>query len=171
MIHDPQLLDELQKLESPAWEGRVWRHMFGDNSPMVENTRGARWNPTEVPAIYASADRSTAIAEADYRISLEPLRPRAKRTLYELRARLQSVLDITSEEVLGRLGLGPEALSGIDWSICQHVGGAAAWLEHDGLLVPSARAEGSNLVIYPNNTGPGNWLEEISFDILSESEL
>ncbi len=30
------------------------------------------------------------------------------------------------------------------------VGGAAEWLKHDGILVPSARALGTNLVIFPN---------------------
>jgi hypothetical protein len=32
----------------------------------------------------------------------------------------------------------------------QRVGGAIAWLGRDGLLVPSARADGVNLVIFPN---------------------
>ncbi len=58
MIHDPEYLDRLQSLESTAWSGTVFRHMFGDYDPLSENSLGARWNPPGVPALYASPDIS-----------------------------------------------------------------------------------------------------------------
>ena len=42
---------------------------------------------------------------------------------------------------------------------CQSVGGAAAWLDADGLLVPSARSEAINLVIFPSNLPLDSTLE------------
>jgi hypothetical protein len=46
------------------------------------------------------------------------------------------------------------------------VGGAAEWIGHDGILVPSARAEGVNLVIFPNRKKP-----EFRFDVIDSEEL
>jgi RES domain-containing protein len=128
--------------------------MFADYPPFTINTRGARWNPPGVGAIYTSLERESAIAEAEYRISLEPFRPRAKRTLYELRIELESALDLTSKELLVAVGVTDEELGALDFTACQLVGGAVAWLEHDGLLVPSARHGGVNLVIFPTAQDP-----------------
>lgn len=152
VIHDPERLDAIQSLGSGRWQGEAYRHMFADLDPLRENTRGARWNPPETPAIYASLERATALAEAEHQISLQPLRPRARRTVYRLFVTLDSVIDLTAPEHLARVGLDAAALAGLDWSRCRAVGGAVAWLNHDGLLVPSVRApEGCNLVIFPNN--------------------
>jgi RES domain-containing protein len=125
--------------------------MFADYPPERENTLGARWNPAEVPAIYTSLSRDGVIAEADYQIHMEPLRPRVKRTVYQLFVSLSSVLDISQPGMLAAVGLAPRHLAELDHSNCQTVGGAVEYLEHDGLLVPSARLEGAaHLVIYPN---------------------
>jgi RES domain-containing protein len=61
------------------------------------------------------------------------------------------MLDITQQGMLASVGLAPRHLAEIDQTNCQIVGGAVEFLEHDGLLVPSARLPGAtNLVIYPN---------------------
>jgi len=154
LVYPPEILDHLEQLSPEDWAGEVFRHMFAGVPPERENTLGARWNPRNLSAIYTSLARETALAEAEYRISLEPFRPRARRTLYRLRVNLHSVLDLRSRTLLGDLGIDQETLSGLDLKRCQQVGGAAAWLGHDGLLVPSARHEGTNLVIYSVNQGP-----------------
>src|SRR5436190_17958259 len=56
--------------------------MFGAHPPDQENTRGARWNPPNVAAIYLSCQRYGAIAEGDHAIAAQPLRPWARRFLY-----------------------------------------------------------------------------------------
>jgi RES domain-containing protein len=64
---------------------------------------------------------------------------------------LSKVLDLTSDAVLNAVGLSVKALADTDHTECQHVGGAAEYLGHDGLLVPNVRLSGAtNLVIYPN---------------------
>jgi hypothetical protein len=41
-IHDPDLLDAIERLGSEALAGvTVWRHMFDENPPELSNTRGA----------------------------------------------------------------------------------------------------------------------------------
>ena len=153
MVHDLELLDQLQALEPSPWENTAYRHMVNGYLPERVNSSGARWNPPDVPALYASLEREGAIAEFEAKRSLEPdplaSRFRVKRrTIYLLRVELRSVLDLTAPEVWRSLGV---ALLDCEDSIreCQAVGAAAEWLQHDGLLVPSARSGSTNLVVYP----------------------
>ena len=150
MIYDRELLDKLDDLRADQWQGEVFRHMFGDYPPERENQRGARWNPAETPAIYSSLTREVALAEADFQISLQPVPPTATRTIHRIGVVLSSVIDLSDRTRLVELGISEEDLASLDHRACQRVGGAIAWLGNDGLLVPSARADGLNLVIFPN---------------------
>lgn len=163
----PALLKLLEALESKAWDGLVWRHMFGDNPPTRQNELGARWNPPGVPAIYASLDRDTALAEGDYAIAVQPLRPTVKRTIYKLHVRLGKVLDLSDRSVLFELGVNERELANVDHTACQRIGGTVEWLEHDGLLVPSARGSGANLVIYPRKQSADADFEIIDSEAVS----
>jgi RES domain-containing protein len=140
--------------------------MFAGYPPDTENTRGARWNPPGTAAIYLSTTRDGAIAEAEYHLSLQVPRPRVRRTIYEVELTLANVLDLTENDVLADMGVGPQELMDDTMTACQEVGGAAAWLEHDGILVPSARSAAMNLVVYPGNRGV-----TATFEILGEEEL
>ena len=69
MFYDRELVEALEALGSSVWQGLFFRHMFADNGPLLENRRGARWNPPGVPAIYASLERETVLAEAEHQIA------------------------------------------------------------------------------------------------------
>jgi RES domain-containing protein len=149
MIFPPDMLDLLQSATMSAWDGTVYRHMFGSHSAARFNTEGARWNAPNLAAIYTSCERETALAEAEFYISMQPLRPRAKRTIFTIHVSLKNVIDLTDATVLTRLGVTEDVLSSIDHSTCRIIGAAVNWLGHDGLLVPSARRHsGTNLVIF-----------------------
>lgn len=149
-IHDPELLDALERLGSEALENAtVWRHMFNDNPPELSNTRGARWNPAGLAAIYTSEHRETAIAEGQHAMDMQPIRPTAKRFVYELRVSAKKALRIRRSD-LPTLGLAESDLESTDFSACQRVGAHAAFLEYDAIIVPSARADGANIVIFVN---------------------
>jgi len=125
--------------------------MFGDYPPDAENTRGARWNPPGVAAIYTSLAREGALAEAEHQIAVQPIQPRARRTIYALKLTLTSVLDLTDVQLLRDLGVGTSELTADDMTACRRLGGAAHWLKRDGLLLTSARSSNTNLVIFPAN--------------------
>lgn len=154
MIHRPELLDALQRASTGSLEATAWRHMFGARPPDQENSGGARWNPPGIAAIYLSCERHGAIAEGDHAIRVQPYRPRARRVVYSVKLTLDNVLDLSDRVDLARVGLTAEDLSDDDHTACREVGGAVDWLEHDGLLVPSARSEALTLVIYPAHTSP-----------------
>jgi RES domain-containing protein len=150
VIYDRLIVEALGTASFAPWSGTVFRHMFAGFPPERENRSGARWNPPDTPAIYTSLTRETAIAEADYYIKLQPLRPKAARELYRLDISLNSVIDLSDWTQLANFGVNRKLFSSGDYSECQQVGGAVEWLGHDGLLVPSARTKGINLVIFPN---------------------
>ena len=166
MVFDRETIQALEQFTPAPWEGVVFRHMFANFPPERENVRGARWNPPQIPAIYTSLVRATALAEADYYIAMQPIMPSARRIVYRIKVTLTSVLDLSDPLTLSRLGLDEESLASIDHSACQGVGGAVEWLEHDGILVPSARTEGVNLVIFPNRKKP-----DYLFEVLDSEEL
>jgi len=112
LIFPPDLLDQLQSFEVIPFEGVVYRHMLGDYPPDRANTRGARWNPPDVAAIYTSLRRETALAEADYRLGLEPYRPRVKRVIYSIQVKLLAVLDLSRREDLKKVGIAKTELEG-----------------------------------------------------------
>lgn len=168
MVYDPTLLDQLEALEPRAWQGTVWRHMFAEYPPDRPNTTGARWNPPGVAAIYTSLDRSSAIAEGDHAVAMQPIRPRAKRTVYEVHVQVHAMVDLTDRELLRAVGVDDDALTAIPSRACQAVGGAAAWLERDGLLIPSARADGANLVIFVDLQDPDAEFKVVTSETLGE---
>ena len=147
--HSPNaaIAARLAEFEANEWSGEVWRHTFANNPPERRNVRGARWNPPDLEALYVSLDRATAIAEADHLIAAQPLRPRATRTVHRLRISLGAVVDLTDPARLSSLGVDGSALASDDFVACQAVGAAAAFLRLDGIIVPSARSPGHNIVI------------------------
>lgn len=119
-------------------------------------------------AVYTSLKRETALAEGEYQISLQPLRPRARRTIFALRVKLQNALEIENFHQLEKLGVSERDFEGFDMSACQRIGWAVAWLGHDGLIVPSARADGQNLVIFPSRLSSEGALEVVEEEPVSE---
>jgi RES domain-containing protein len=140
--------------------------MFAGRPPDAENTRGARWNPPGVAAIYLSKTRDGALAEAEYHLSLQTPRPHVRRTLYEIELTLDTTLDLTDRDVLADLNVGPDDLDDPSMAACREVGGAASWLGQDGLLVPSARSAAINIVVFPLNRGPN-----ALFEVRAEEEI
>jgi RES domain-containing protein len=155
VVYPPELLDRLQAIEATPWSGHAFRHMFGDYPPDAENTRGARWNPPGVAAIYTSLAWEGALAESEHQIAVQPIRPRARRTIYTLELTFARILDLTDTRLLESVGVGPNQLTADDMLACRQLGGAVHWLEHDGMLVPSARSSNTNLVIFPANQSAG----------------
>ena len=64
----------------------------------------------------------------------------------------------------------PDLLMGDDLAAPQLVGGAVAWLKCAGLLIPSARDVGGNLVVFVNNMGSADALEPVSEEVYSPTD-
>jgi RES domain-containing protein len=161
---EKSILDRLQSITPEPWTGTVYRHLLGSRDPLLPNTRGARWNPPGVDALYASLERATAVAEGDYLIASQPVPLAVERRIHRIRISLKSVIRLTDAILLRGFQIDEAALSSTDHQACQKIGHAVAWLEHDGLMVPSARASGVNLVVFVNNAESEP--ETLDFEIL-----
>ena len=167
MVHDPDLLDRLEQIGTNTFEGEVWRHMFAGFDPARPNTRGARWNPPGVAAVYTSLERATVLAEAEHMIAAQPVRPHAARHVYRMAIQLRAVADLTAPGVLTELDIDETTLADVDHGPCRRVGGAAHWLDCDGLLVPSARtAAGTNLVVFTDRLAVDATFDVISTEVI-----
>ncbi len=153
-VYGPDLLDLLESFPSAPYDGQAWRITFDGQPPERPNIRGARWNPKDVSALYASLSSRCVRAEFEHILDLQPVRPIKPATEYTLRVRLARVLDLTAPERMQQLGLDLDALEDTlaGQEPCQRIGGAVKLLGFEGLLVPSVRFPGGvNLVIYTDN--------------------
>ncbi len=127
----------------------VFRFTLGSQPPLKANYRGARWNPKGTPAIYTSLSREVLLAEARHRFDLEQFKIQAALTISSFEVEAERVVDLRAPEVLARVGLSMSDVTDLDFGSCQRVGHAVAWLGSGGLLVPSARSDGTgNLVLF-----------------------
>jgi RES domain-containing protein len=156
-IFEPELLDALEATVRP-FHGPVWRSVIGDSDPLRPNMRGARWNPPGVEALYFPLDGQGALTEVAAVIARQPVPIRRPLRLYRFRVALHRTADLR-DEAPASVGYPHEALVGEDWAEPSHAGAAANWLGLSGLLVPSARHHGSNLVVLVGNLGPTERLE------------
>lgn len=156
-IHDRNLLDALEQCQPEPFEGQVARVAREGRDPLVPGYNG-RWNDDQLPALYTALEADTAIAEIRYHLSRQPVFPsRLRFILYALQVSTQRTLKLLNLEDLKVFGVPINSYSTMDYAQAketvypstQAVGAAAAFLEFDGLLVPSARREGStNLVLF-----------------------
>lgn len=167
MAHlDPDLLDALEYMPASEWDGRAWRHMFNDYPPTQVNTAGARWNPRDIGAIYAAVDRDAAIAEGQHAIDIQPRRIFRQRVVYEIAVKVPGLINLTDPASLESVGLKREDIESNDFTACQEIGRGAAWLGLNGLLVPSARHKGSNLVILVGDLDADDFIEVVSREVI-----
>jgi len=122
---------------------------------------GGRWNSPGIHAVYASLEPGLSVNEAmgvvfsDRGFSVSDIRPRL---VAGLRCQLSSVIDLTIDSSVPQwLDLGE--LLKEDWNSANANGhesasqafGRAVSEGSEALLVPSARRQGVNLVIYPKS--------------------
>lgn len=130
--------------------------------------RGGRWNPPGAfHCVYGSLDPQTALDESNasftaYGIPLDQARPRI---LASVQLKLQSVLDLTSNDCLRILRTSRKQLVTLDWEAEQDHGrealtqaiGRIAWeAALEAIIVPSARADGLNLALFPSRRRRGS---------------
>jgi RES domain-containing protein len=163
MVYEPSLLDKLEEVGGASLDSIVWRHMFNGLDPARANTRGARWNPPGVAAIYTSLQRETALAEAEYAIASQPVRPSTGRQLYQVRVTVTKVIDLSDRDLLAEVNVGEEQLVAVSQDACRTVGGAVHWLGYDGLVVPLAR---TNLVLYADRLDV-----DAAFEVLAREDI
>lgn len=147
---DPDLLDALEAATHTQATGTVWRQVLAPSSVTRSNLRGGRWNPPNTEALYCSLDAATAAAEIDNLLAAQPVPITRQRYMYSLDIELGRVADLRTQHANERFAYQYDIANSDD---CNRIGAACAWLELSGLVVPSMRGDGANLVIYVDNLG------------------
>ncbi len=158
-VLDSAILDAIEKIEPERFKGEVWRVARKGRDALLGSAVHGRWSPsyeTEfgsiAPALfvlYTSLERDGALAEIGYRLSLEPVWPsRIEHEIHLIEVQAERTLRLVDLESLAPLGVDIARYQTFEYQATQAVAAVAQFLEFDGLVVPSARFDCANLVIF-----------------------
>ena len=159
--HDRAILDALESFGGEAFDGAVWRVSRRAAEPLRGTSSRGRWSPSgEFEVLYTSLEKDCALAEIGYRLSLEPVWPsHLLHDLHNIAIRCARILNLSELPRLASLGVDVAQYRSFDYSATQALAAAAHFLEFEGLLAPSARYEGVNLMLFLDRIAPVTRLE------------
>lgn len=147
MIHEDGLLANLSDFESESFGGAVYRAARLSLDPLEFSTRGGRWARPGTPILYTSFERDGALAEVSFHWSLLNPLPAKSAKVHTLEVSANRCLRLLKGN-LETLGVPASELGNLPYGKTQEIGSAVAFLEHDGLIVPSARWDCYNLILF-----------------------
>lgn len=154
---DKNLLDALEAARPHAYSGPAWRIVRDGRDPTRCSASGSRWDDASFDVLYTSLRADGAIAEMYFHLSRgQPVMPTLVRyRLFELEIALSSCLRFPTLDDLAALGLKTATFGQMsykertqEYPRTQDIAEAAHFLGHDGLIVPSARSEWGNIVVF-----------------------
>jgi RES domain-containing protein len=167
-VHDRAVLDTLEGFAPKSIEKTAWRVARKGRDPLRGAVANGRWNAIgEFEVLYTSLAAEGALAEVGYRLSLEPVWPsRIEHEIHTLRIRADRALILGDLQQLEKLGVDIARFETFEYASTQAIAAAAHFLEFDALVVPSARYDVDNLVVFLDrlqtspeliNSDPVNW--------------
>ena len=157
------MLARLERCAKGPFVGVVHRVVWSDGSP-VQGSRSARgrWNSPQggFEVLNTSLEGDGARAEFEAFWSLFEQRPDRPASSWRLRVRLKRVVELDFEDLEG-LGVTRSDYSGRDYALTGAISDVISRLGCDGLIVPSARCDGRNLVVYLQNLDEDCGVEEV----------
>jgi len=154
MIHDIEIVDTLDAMQPDEYTGILWRTTWQGRSPVLGGTGGGRWSTGGgFETLYTSFDKDTSISELHYHLSRAPVFSSSNVEIWELEIHRLQILDLTQHSALKNLQIDERNPAKDQLFRCQKIGGAAHFLGHQGILVPSYRTPGTNCVIFSERLG------------------
>ncbi len=155
-VRDPDLLEALDRLPREHIADSTFRVVRHGRDPIEPSRNAARWDLGQFSVLYTALDPNGAIAEIDFHLSRQPVFPSLYQpTLYELSVSLSRVGRLDNLELLEALGVSRGTYTSIAYGRTREIGDAAAFLGFDGLLVPNARWNCTNLVLIADEIPAG----------------
>ena len=151
------LIDAIEAIEPVAYEGSVWRVVREGHNPVQCSRSGGRWDDGTFDVLYTSAQRQGAISEMKFHLLRgQPVIPsQVKYHVYEIDLALQRSLKLLDLAALAKLGLDISRYGQLSYNEknaeyprSQNIAEAAHFLDYDGLVVPSARCECLNVIVF-----------------------
>ena len=156
-IRDKALLDSLERLEQARFSETVWRAVREGRNPTDCWRAGGRWDDRSFDVLYTSVAREGAIEERRFHLVRgQPFPPsKVRYELFELHVRLAAVISFNDLQALQSIGMnssGYGMVSYVDKAIeypkSQEIAEACFFMGADGILVPSARHECQNMIVF-----------------------
>jgi len=149
--YDHVLTDKLSEFQTVHYEGEVYRATPKSLNPLTPSRRGGRWMPiNEWPVLYTSMEREGALAEISFHLSQHNPLPSKPILINRLSVSTQKMIKLLKID-LEKFGVKSDEYKDINLEQTQQIGAAVQFLGFDSLIVPSARWECENLVLFTNN--------------------
>ena len=162
MIHDPALLERLSTFVTEPFDGEVFRATRQSLDPVAPSTSGGRWMPRDLaPVLYTSLLREGALAEICYHWGQLTPRPSKPAVVHRLAVSTERRLRLLKGD-LRDLDVDMQRYQELYYHRTQEIGAAVAFLGCDGLMVPSARWDCENLVLFMDSHKLNNRLEALA---------
>lgn len=159
------LIDALEPRERQSFVGRVWRVVSAGRDPLAGYRSGGRWDDGSFDVLYTSLDRDGAISETVFHLQRgQPIIPsKPPKNLYSIELNLNEVLDLGSIEKLQDLGVNISEFGRMSYAeriseypSLQEVAEVAHFLAFQAILVPCARWNCRNLVVFTERCSPSS---------------
>lgn len=161
------LIELIDALPAEAFDGHVFRVTATTANSLAPSVSGGRWAPPKRPGmrtsiLYTSFEADCALAEVcSYLVLLDPLPSVEKLKVSRLEASASRTLRLARAD-LATLGVDLTRYGERDYVGTQQIGEAASQVGIDGLIAPSARWPGDNLMIFTDNLSPTAKLAVVS---------
>jgi RES domain len=151
LIHNPRLIEALEKFETRSFEGDVFRATRRSLDPTTASTSGGRWAKRDGdPVLYTSLQREGALAEIAFHWSSFTPRPTKPVLIHTLNVRCDRSLKLIKAD-LHSLGVTSDDYAIANYTRTQEIGAAVSFIGCDGLIAPSARWACDNLILFTEN--------------------
>lgn len=159
MIHDRDLIDRLSAYSPIAFNDVVFRATRLGLDPLAPSLAGGRWAPRDSTAVlYTCLERDGALAEMSFHLSQLTPRPSKPIAVHQIRVSARTTIRLLRADLIS-LEVDWDEYPSTGYRRTQEIGAAIAFLECDGLLVPSARWSCENLMLFMSNHALGEKLE------------
>jgi RES domain-containing protein len=154
---DNRLIDAIEAIEPLVFEGNVWRLVRDGRDPLQCSGSGGRWDDATFDVLYTSMSRSGALEELRFHLMRgQPVMPsKVRYRMFEIELLLGRSLQLLDLEALSQIGLNTETFGRLsyeqrndEYPRTQEIGEVAHFLDFDGLIVPSARSDAKNVVVF-----------------------
>lgn len=154
---DSNLIDALEAIEPIPFSGQVWRIVRDGRDPLQCSASGGRWDDGTFDVLYTSLSQSGALEEMRFHLMRgQPVMPsKVNYRMFGIDLSLERALRFLDLGALASVGLNTEAFGRLsyeqkssEYPRTQEIAEVAHFLDFDGLIVPSARSEASNAVVF-----------------------
>jgi hypothetical protein len=162
---DLALLDAVDGCAREAFSGPLWRICRSGRDPLQGGPSRSRWCDGSFDVLYTSLERDGAVAEIHALLSLQPVFPsQLSWIVHRLSVRAKSVLRVAEISALAPFGVDAASYRDRTYSRTQALAEAAYFLGFDGMIVPSARWQCLNAVLFSSRIPPADLALDASDD-------